>query len=574
MEVRKMTDQGKEKTLEKILLLLLPFWDPEIPPQGISCLKSYLEPRGYRVKTVDGNTEKQFRKIYFRYYQVLQNYIPASLRRNLFNDGVTLLRNHLMAYINRNDDKQYYRLLEILVEKNFLTSFDSDQLKELDGVIGDFYTRLETYFLDLLEKEKPAVVGFSSFSASLAPSLFACRLAKQKDPGIRTVLGGQVFSDQVMVGTPDFDYFMETTRDYVDAVIAGEGERIFLAWLQGELPAAKRIYTLSDIQGKTVDLDAASPPDYSGLNLEYYPHVALYGSRSCPFNCSFCSETVYWGKYRKKKVSQLVSEFKRMYDRYSYQLFLLTDSLLNPTITDLAQEIIDSGYSFYWDGYLRADPPVRNIDNTLLWRRGGYYRAKLGLESGSPAVLQKMGKKITIPQVKEAVSALAYAGIKTTTAWMVGHPGETEEDFRMTLDLIEELKDYIYEVKLQYFKYYLRGQPQSVSWAEGAHPVLFYPQWAKDLLVSQTWELDCDPPWEETVQRVNRFMEHCKRLGLPSNYSLEDVNAADRRWQKLQPNAVPPLVDLQDRGIYIDENKRIEKIYAAVNPLNEDDDWL
>ncbi|MCP5054524.1 MAG: radical SAM protein, partial [bacterium] len=221
---------------------------------------------------------------------------------------------------------------------------------------------------------------------------------------------------------------------------------------------------------------------------------------------------------------------------------------------------IRTDHALYYDGYLRADPPVRKIDNTLLWRKGGFYRAKLGLESGSPRILQKMDKKITIDRVKEAIHSLAYAGIKTTTAWMVGYPGETEEDFQLTLDLIEEIKDSIYEVKLQYFKYYLRGQPQSVSWAENSYPVLFYPDWAKEMLVSQTWRLDCKPTWEVTVDRVNRFMEHARRLGVPSNYSLEDVNAADHRWRKLHLNAVPPLVELNDRNSFIEEHKHVKKI--------------
>jgi radical SAM superfamily enzyme YgiQ (UPF0313 family) len=567
-----MNDPAKEK----ILLVLLPFWDPEIPPLGISCLKSYLEPLGYRVTTVDANTEKEFRQVYFHYYRVLQGYVPVSCRRNLFNTGVILMRNHLMAHIYQTDRESYYRLLKILIEKTFLTSFAQSWLEELDGTVGDFYTRLERYFLGLLEKEQPSVVGFSAFMGSLPASLFASRLVKKKDPGIKTILGGQVFSDQLMTGTPDFDYFMEKTRDCVDAVIVGEGERLFLEWLQGNLPPSQRVFTLKDIGHQTVDLDAVDAPDYSDFDLSYYPHIAVYGSRSCPYRCSFCSESVYWGNYRKKKTSRLVEEFKRLYRLHSYQLFLLTDSLLNPTVTGLAREIIESGYSFYWDGYLRADPPVCSMDNTLFWRRGGFYRAKLGLESGSPKILQEMGKKITIPQVKEAIYALAYAGIKTTTAWMVGHPGETEEDFLMTLDLIEELKDHIYEVKLQSFNYYLRGQPRSVSWAGERQPVLFYPGWAKDMLVSQTWRLEGEPSWEETIRRVNRFMDHCQGLGLPSNYSLEDVNAADRRWKKLQPNAVPPLVELQDKNIYIDENQHIEKFFTAVNPLKEleDSQWL
>ncbi|MCP5053002.1 MAG: radical SAM protein [bacterium] len=560
----------------RILLLLLPFWDPEIPPQGISCLKSFIQPHGYHVRTVDGNTEKEFRQLYFRYYDVVQGNVPMSLRRNLFNDGVTLLRNHLMIYLYRDekDKESYYKLLRILVEKNFFTSFDDSQLEQLEEVVAEYYVRLERWFLALLEQESPSVVGFSAFSATMPGSLFCCRLAKKKDPGIQTLLGGQIFSDQLMEGTPDFDYLMEISKDYLDAVILGEGELLFLAWLRGELPKSQRVFTIKDINGKKVDLAKVNPPDYSDFDLSYYPHVGLYGARSCPFSCSFCSETIYWGAYRKKKMPHLLTEMKELYDRHAYQMFLLTDSLMNPIVTEFARAVIESGYSFYWDGYLRADPPVRNVDNTMLWRKGGFYRAKLGLESGSQKILGRMGKKITVAQVKECIQSLAYAGIKTTTAWMVGHPGETEEDFQQTLDLIEELQDSIYEVKLQYFKFYLRGQPQSVAWAENSFPELIYPDWARDMLVSQSYRLGCLPTWDDTIDRVNRFMEHARQLGVPSNYSLEDVHEADRRWQKLQPNAVPPLVDLQDRNIYIEENKRIEKHFVAVNPIQEDSDWL
>jgi radical SAM superfamily enzyme YgiQ (UPF0313 family) len=79
----------------------------------------------------------------------------------------------------------------------------------------------------------------------------------------------------------------------------------------------------------------------------------------------------------------------------------------------------------------------------MLWRRGGFYRARLGIESGSPKILQKMGKNTTIDQIKKALSNLAYARIKTTTYWIVGYPGETEEDFLKTLTLIKELQNEI-----------------------------------------------------------------------------------------------------------------------------------
>ena len=52
----------------KILLGLLPFWTPLIPPLGISCLKSYLQKRGYQIKTIDVNIEEPFADIYHNYF--------------------------------------------------------------------------------------------------------------------------------------------------------------------------------------------------------------------------------------------------------------------------------------------------------------------------------------------------------------------------------------------------------------------------------------------------------------------------------------------------------------------------
>ena len=73
--------------------------------------------------------------------------------------------------------------------------------------------------------------------------------------------------------------------------------------------------------------------------------------------------------------------------------------------------------------------------------------------------------KITTEQIKSAVASLAKAGIKTTTYWIAGYPGETEEDFQQTLDLIEEMKNDIYEAEANPFWYYLNALVKSDEWA-------------------------------------------------------------------------------------------------------------
>jgi radical SAM superfamily enzyme YgiQ (UPF0313 family) len=393
---------------------------------------------------------------------------------------------------------------------------------------------------------------------------------------METVMGGAIFTGELDLRSPNLEYFLEHTP-YIDKIFVGEGEELFLHYLRGELPQRQRVYTLADIDNRLLDLDKSTVPDFSGLELRYYPHLASYTSRSCPFNCTFCSEKVFWGRFRKKKAARIVEELTRLSAQYKTQLFLMADSLLNPVVKELSETIINEGLSFYWDGYLRADPSVCNPDNTIQWRRGGFYRARLGLESGSPSILEAMGKKITPAQIREAVSALAQAGIKTTTYWVIGYPGETEEDFQQTLDLVEEMKDDLYEADCNPFAYFLTGQVESDRWAEKNRSRLLYPPEARDMLMLQTWILDTPPSREETYDRVNRFTAHCRALEIPNPYSLRDIYRADERWKKLHANAVPPLaefLDAKNKGITpIDENKRVKKIVLSQTIPEITGDW-
>jgi hypothetical protein len=562
-------DSSKKQT--KILLVFLPFWTPQIPPLGISCLKGFLEKQGFQVKTVDANIEEQFKDIDNRYFERLLEQVPADKRGNFYNVGQDVLRNHLMAFLNYENEKEYQELIIDIIYKTFYVVVDAPLVMELHRLLSEFYQRLETYFFGLLDKERPSVLGLSVNRGNLPAALFAFKGTRERYPDIKTVMGGPVFSQYLEIGTPDFEYFLEKTGDYIDKIFIGEGEGLFLKWLKGELPQEQRVYTLKDIGNEMLDLSSVETPDFSDLELRFYPNLATYSSRSCPFQCSFCSETVYWGRYRKRPAKQIATELVTLYQRHRSQLFLLGDSLLNPVIDNLAGELIDTGVSIYWDGYLRVDKASCDIKKTMFWRRGGFYRARLGIESGSPQVLELMGKKISLAHIRLTAAALAEAGIKTTTYWVIGHPGETEADFQQTLDLVEELKDDIYEAWCSPFQYFLNGQVQSAQWATNSFSL--YPPAAKKLLITQTWTLDVEPTRQEAFQRMNRFVEHCKRLGVPNPFSLEDIYNADQRWKKLHRNAVPSIVAFENRDVYIDENKTVKELIDAPAEIPDDGDF-
>ena len=555
-------------TYSKILLALLPWWTPLIPPQGISRLKGYLQQHGYQVKTVDLNLEYKFKKLYDGYFNALKSFIPEYHQGNIYNIGNDVWRDHHLAHINYEDENKYIELVKIIIYKIFYWHLQDHQVMELKKNLDQFYATLGSYILDLLQKEKPDVLGISVYRDTLAPSMFAFRLAKRKYPGLLTVMGGAVFNIHLPLGSPNLNLFKEKTRDYIDKFIVGEGEILFLKLLRRELPESQRLFTRKDIGGQLLGFPPIHNYDFSDFEPRHYHYMAAQGSSSCPNHCSFCNVANLYGGYRRKDPAQTVDEMIYMYKKYNCQVFYMTDALLNEVITDIADEVIRRDVSLYWDGYFRVSE-ICTREMALHWRRGGVYRARIGVETGSQRMLDLMGKAITVDQIKQNLANLAYAGIKTTIYIVIGHPGETETDFQKTLDLVEEMRSEIWEAECNPFLYYYSGQIHNDIWSEKR--MLLYPEWAKDMLICQTWIVNDEPVREKFFHWIYRFVAHCKQLGISTPWSLKNVNQQDIRWKMLHQNAVPPFIDLIKKNKYIEDRKYVKELISARVIQQEDE---
>lgn len=559
----------KEKK-EKFLLALMPFWTPLIPPQGIARIKGYLRRFDFPVKTVDLNLERGIKDLYSKYFEILKKVIPEEKRGNFFNIGNDVWRDHMMAHFHRKDKREYIGLVKELIFQTFFFSIEELHIQQLNTVLERLFALLKDLILYWLEKEKPDIFGISVYRDTLPASMFAFKLAKEKYPHIKTIMGGGIFSIQLIPQTPNMEIFLEKSAGYIDKIFIGEGEKLLLKYVQGELDNSRRIYSLEDLHnlGEERLGFSAELPDISDFNYDHYNYLAAQASTSCPFQCSFCNVNAFYGKYQMKDPVQTVAEMKQLWERYQSQLFFMLDALLNPVVTAFSKELIRQKLSLYWDGYLKVDQDACNLENILMWRRAGFYRARIGIETGSQRVLDMMNKRITVDQIKQVLTGLAFAGIKTTVYLVIGHPGETEEDFRQTLELLEAMKENIWEAECNPFTYMYTGQWHSDKWASKRE--LVYPEAATDMLVTQTWKVNIEPSREEMFRRVNRFVQHCKKLNIPTPYSLFDVQQADERWRKLHKNSVPSILQLIDRKTYIEENKDIGICQPARNPHREE----
>jgi hypothetical protein len=346
-------------------------------------------------------------------------------------------------------------------------------------------------------------------------------------------MGGGAFADDLALGSDNLEILL---RDYpfIDHVVLGEGEMLFLQLLNGSL-AHKRLISLADLNGATLNMKDVPVPDFSDLDLENYYHLTIEGARSCPFQCSFCSETIQWGEYRKKPFELLAEQVVHLSRQYGIREFFMGDSLMNPYLIPFASELLKRDANVLYDGYLRADRPVTHKKHVSAWAASGLFRVRLGIESAAPNVLKSMDKKTTPEVIAEVLKTLAAAGIRTTTYWIVGFPGETEADFQETCEFIRQNHKYIYELEAHPYYFYPYGQVGSRLYQCKE----LYPEQVTNLTHFKVWEvIDANPNRDVRYQRLKRICALASELGIPNIYTMAERYAAEDRWRNLHPAAI------------------------------------
>ena len=85
-----------------------------------------------------------------------------------------------------------------------------------------------------------------------------------------------------------------------------------------------------------------------------------------------------------------------------------------------------------WQALTRIN--LLDEDELAMMKAAGLTQIDLGIESGSPRSLLRLNKKITVEDIKEKV-ALAKKHVRVFGFFMIGIPGEDEDDVRQTFEL-------------------------------------------------------------------------------------------------------------------------------------------
>ena len=103
----------------------------------------------------------------------------------------------------------------------------------------------------------------------------------------------------------------------------------------------------------------------------------------------------------------------------------------------LCEKIIKSGLKFTWSANTRADTADEKMANLMY--KAGCRLVSIGSESGSQFILDKIGKNITLNEIRDTVKAFKKAKIKIYNYFVLGLPWEDEETAAATIDFAIEL---------------------------------------------------------------------------------------------------------------------------------------
>lgn len=318
-------------------------------------------------------------------------------------------------------------------------------VKVLDMLVSE--PRREKVLLAIKEHD-PDLVGITSVTMTFPMAARIASWAKEAKSDIVVALGGPHVTfvpERSLMECPDADLVVrgeaeETILELVDTLERGADLRsvngITFRLKEGLLSTPDR-----PLLG---NLDSLPPPAWDLLPLARYRalngKVGVLSSRGCPYGCIFCVGYRMVGKKgRFRDPGKVVDEMEWLAKRGFTSIGIDDDlfTLKRSHALDICGELRGRGLPITWHTFARVDTVDRELLRAMA--EAGCTDLLYGVESGSQEILDRIGKRISLEQVKRAVRMGQDAGIRVFASFILGLPGETPASLRATWEFARSL---------------------------------------------------------------------------------------------------------------------------------------
>lgn len=294
------------------------------------------------------------------------------------------------------------------------------------------------YFID---KYHPDLIGISMSATDHEKGLHLVKIAK--DNNITTIIGGY---------HPTAIYNELLESPHIDMIVRGEGELTMKELVQKGTPESVHGISYKK-EGRIInnpdrqiikDLDSLPfPARYlrrhryrAQENKEGRERDVITMSRGCYADCSFCCEPYMSGgrvRFRSpENIMEEILEIVSFHKGKPLRIFVtdpnfICDSRRIDRLCDLLQKYkLDVTFSVM----TRVDSVVENSELVKKMCDSGFLHYEMGFESPSVTDLNCVNKNISLDNQQNAVKILRECGVEATGTFIIGLPGQTEEDIK------------------------------------------------------------------------------------------------------------------------------------------------
>lgn len=307
--------------------------------------------------------------------------------------------------------------------------------------------RMAAAFEQAFRKQPPPLlVGVTATADRVAWARAASRAAELLWPGVPRIAGGPHPSTagEAFLSAGAFHAVCrgEGVETFAEVALRLRGPAPF-EWveipgllfgdpLRGLRPSPPRrfIFTPDDYPAASRSLDLFLP---GGRREALHPEeiVFLWAGHGCPHRCSFCAQhAIFRGALRERSAASLFAEITELH-ALGYRNFALVQETFftrRERVEEFLRRIDSSGIAFRWTAEARCDQLDRGLLERL--RAAGLKMIQIGLESGDPEVLSRIGKGFSIEEAARCIADCRELGIDTGIYLLVGLPGQ---DWRSVL---------------------------------------------------------------------------------------------------------------------------------------------
>lgn len=229
----------------------------------------------------------------------------------------------------------------------------------------------------------------------------------------------------------------------------------YAAELPKEIPEVDKWYgkfdyleIVNEIKGNRMEIPSRG---YERVLTTPKHHAYLKIAEGCNRHCSYCAIPLITGKFTSRPMEEILEEIKWMVtqgvkefnmiaqDLSSYGLDLYKEHRLAQLVDEMAQidgvEWIRLHYAYPTDFPYDILPIMAKHSNVCKYM-------DIALQHCSSNVLKKMRRHITREEQDTLIARMRHEvpGICIRTTLLVGHPGETEEDFNELCEWVKEMR--------------------------------------------------------------------------------------------------------------------------------------